>query len=134
MCAMQPVVLEVSPFARALAQARLFRSRRVVFFCCNYYLMMVYAVSHGGGQKPGASVLATSHFLRLYLDERSLVASRMFSIFDVAKIGALTFLEFSLVWVFYFVNVIVVVCISSFIQDVFLRLVADCRICRRLGC
>jgi hypothetical protein len=35
-------------------------------------------------------------YLRVYLDENSLLAARMYSIFDVLKFGSLTFLEFVL--------------------------------------
>jgi hypothetical protein len=45
-------------------------------------------------------ILTDLRYLRFYLHDNSLLAARMFSIFDVLKLGLLTFLEFSLVFHF----------------------------------
>jgi hypothetical protein len=59
------------------------------------------SISSTPSSSSSPSVLSSHHYLRVYLDENSLLAARMYSIFDVLKLGALTFLEFALVYMIY---------------------------------
>jgi hypothetical protein len=54
------------------------------------------AAADSASQSAGSGADDDRAYLRVYLDENSLLAARMYSIFDVLKFGSLTFLEFVL--------------------------------------